>query len=159
MSGIQRSARLVAAMVLSVASAGCSVVRSATSDPGVDVSIVAVGAPRTQIEERLGSPVRAWSNDSGTAFRTYQYDAGREASFGDATGCAFMDVATVFLWELFIALDPEPAIREMRRITRRVVVSYGADGAVLGTFEEFAALPADGRVPPGTAPWTPVPPR
>lgn len=154
---MSRPAPFAAAAFLAVAAAGCSVVRSATSDPGVDLSIIEAGVPRAQIEERLGEPVHVWSNESGTAFRTYQYDAGREASVGDAVACVFMDVATVCLWELAMALDSK--LRDQRRITRRVVVSYAADGAALGAFEEFAVLPADGRVQPGSARWTPVPPR
>jgi hypothetical protein len=149
--------RRAAALALCASLSACAVVRAASSEPGVDVSIVAAGAPKSRIEERLGAPVRSWSNSAGTRFRTYQYDAGREASPGDAAALAFLDVTSAFLFELFIALDRTPAIENVHRIDRRVVVSYGADDAALGTFEEFAVLPADGRVPPGGKPWTPVP--
>jgi hypothetical protein len=150
---IRRIASLGAALSL----ASCSVVRAATSDPGADVSVLSVGTTRAKVESALGPSVHAWSNDSGTAFRTYRCDAGREGSALDVFAFGMMDVATMGLWELIVLLDPKPMA--IRRLDRRVVVSYGADDAVLGTFEEFAVLPKDGRVPPGGKPWTPVPSR
>lgn len=152
----RRPRSLLLALVLACAS--CSVIRLGSDEPGADISVVARGAQRTQVEGALGVPVREWRNANGVDFRTYEYDAGREGSIGDASAAAFLDVATVFLWELFFVLDPEPFLRG-RRSTGRVVVSYDADGVALGAFDEFAVLPADGRAPPGTATWTPAPRR
>lgn len=107
------------------------------------------GAARAAAEAILGSPVREWTSSAGVRYRTYEYDAGCPPRPGDAAALLFMNLATLGLWEVFMAVAKltkgEDPIKCHEHATERVVVAYDDQDLVLGIFDEFAELPADGR--------------
>lgn len=79
---------------------GCSVGMAMSGDNNPDLSQVAQGATRGEVEMQLGAPVKSSYNKNGARIDTYQYQIGNEPSAGRAMGHAAMDVLTFGVWEL-----------------------------------------------------------
>lgn len=123
--------------------AGCMAASALKGKQGVDVSAIKAGISKAEVEEILGPPVRHWKEPSGIGYCLYHYDAGVPKSVGDAAAHAYMDVATLGVWELFGALDALPEFR----ITEKMAISYDARGMVIGVFDrfnDFDELPLNG---------------
>ncbi|HLA82038.1 MAG TPA: hypothetical protein VJP78_10565 [Thermoleophilia bacterium] len=126
---------------------GCTAVRLATGGPGATVAPIHPGTARAAAEAVLGSPVREWTSPTGVRYATYQYDTGSRPNIPEAIAVALLDLISLGLIEYFERRDGNPTIgrNEARRTSARVVVSYDDRDVILGIFDEFAELPADGR--------------
>ena len=140
-------------MVVLVGSSGCTVVRLARGgDGGATVRPIQPGVPRTTAEAVLPAPVREWTS-AGVRFAVYEFDAGCPPRRGDAGAAAFMNLISLGLWEVYMGLprlwghDP---LACRAHATGRVILSYDDRDTVVGIFDEFAELPADGRSGPRT---------
>jgi hypothetical protein len=125
----------------------CSVARIAQYEVYVDTTGLQPGAARTEIENKLGPPVREWDARSGVHCASYEFVAGRLGSAADASAALFMDVATAGVWEGADSATHNSLSRNdvpVRRFVERVVVTYGADANALGFFDNYAKIPADG---------------
>lgn len=142
---------LVVSMLIVAAVPGCMVADTLRTEPGIDVSSIKSGVPRTEVEAIVGSPQRHWTTALGVRYSIYQYYAGiRRESAGVTAGIAFMDVISLGLFELFWAID-KPDTTRGREVYRLMAVSYDAEDLAIGVFPdigEFAWLPADGRPTP-----------
>lgn len=134
---------------------GCTVAQLAGSDQGTDLTAIQPGITRAQAEAVLGTALKEWKSAPGVIYRMYQYDAGRPPLIGDAVAFGIMDVISLGAIEAFAAYgnltdDPHSLKKYMdaRRTTARVVISYDERDIVLGVFDEFEELPADGRSGP-----------
>lgn len=131
---------------------GCAVSKPARGTPGIDLGSIRPGARRADVEAVVGSPARRWTTAAGVEYCIYNVDRGIPPNMADAAAIAFLDIATLGLWEVLEAFDPsEPKPGSPRR-TKKVAVSYDVAGIVLGVFMDvgdFDELPVDGRVPAG----------
>jgi hypothetical protein len=140
------SARWLLIALAVAGSYGCSTVYMATGDSGVDVTSVVAGASAVSVRNALGEPVREWRNDRDILFRLYEFDGGRAGHPGYALVSGLFSVASLGLWEILMTKVIENEKRTGIARTRiRMVVAYDRDDSVLGVFEEFDELPADGR--------------
>lgn len=139
---------LVVSMLIVAAVPGCMVADTLRTEPGIDVSSIKPGVPRAQVEAIVGSPRRQWTTALGVRYSIYQYYAGiRRESGGVVAGVVMMDVISLGLFELFMALD-RPDTTSGREVYRFMAVSYDAQDLAIGVFPdigEFAWLPSDGR--------------
>lgn len=131
---------LLFALVLS----GCAVAKIAEGRNGEDMSALKIGAPRTVVESQLGDPALEWKGDRGVTYAVYEFDRGVPPKPGLAAFGVFVDVATLGLFELLFAGADDDKIFGPSE-DGRVLVSYGPDFRILGLFNEFDALPPDGR--------------
>jgi len=140
---------LLVPVVLAGVGAGCSVAEMARDVAGIDTSPIAPGVGRGEVEARLGAPAKSWVSEHGVSYALYAFDIGIPPNSAAAAATLFMDVATAGLWELFWALDEDlrRGIEETdrQRETGWVLVSYDDQDVVLGLFDQYDALPADGR--------------
>jgi len=156
---LQQWTAVVVSILIIAAVPGCMVADTLHSEPGIDVSSVKPGVPRTQVEAIVGAPRKQWTTALGVRYSIYQYYAGiRRESAGVTAGIAFMDVISLGLFELFMAID-KPDTKRGREVYRFMAVSYDAQDLAIGVFPdigEFAWLPADGRpTPDGSIPRAP----
>ncbi len=133
--------------------AGCTVAQLAAGEEGADVTKIQPGLTRSEAEAVLGSSVKEWKSPAGVNYQTYQYDGGRPANTSDATAIALIDIMTLGIFEAVEAItaDNPHSFRkfmEKKRTTSRVVISYDEQDFILGVFDEFDELPADGRSGP-----------
>ena len=127
--------------------AGCTAVQLAAGDKGSDVTKIQPGITRPEAEAVLGSAIKEWKSPTGVIYRTYQYDGGRPTNMSDAIAVGLLDVMTLGIVEAVIAMGPDTM--EKKRTTSRVVISYDDHDVIIGVFDEFDELPADGR----SGPW------
>lgn len=126
---------------------GCTVITAASREKGVDPSAIQPGVSRVEAETILGNPIRQWTSETGVRYRLYTYDDGHRPDPGLAAVFMFMNGITLGLHEVFAVITPAGKIvtRDANRRTFvPVVVSYNEEEIVLGIFDEFANLPADG---------------
>jgi hypothetical protein len=136
---------LLIAMAIAAAN-GCSTVYMATGDKGADVTAVVPGASAQSVRDALGEPIREWRNERDVVFRLYEFDGGRAGHPGYALVSGLISVASLGLWEILMTKVIENEKRTGIGRTRiRLVVSYDREASVLGVFDEFDDLPADGR--------------
>jgi hypothetical protein len=140
-----RTARLRTGLLVGLIAglAGCSVADSMSGEPGVDVSLVTPGATHATVESKLGSPVRSWVSEHGVGYSLYQFDIGVPPNAWTTAANVVMDIATAGFWE--VAWETEEHLKQSDRKSGRVLVSFDEKGVVLGLFDEFDVLPADGR--------------
>lgn len=127
-----------------VTTPGCTAVMFAVGEKGVDLARLQPGATRAEVEALLGTSLRQWDTPMGVRHALYQYDAGRPPSAKWAAASVALNLVSMGLLEILVALhsSPEP------HVMGRLVVSYDSADVVLGVHDEFEALPADGRSPP-----------
>lgn len=135
------------ALLLVPFSTGCFAVKFATGEKGIDVTGIQPGVTRANAEAILSPPVREWTSSTGIRYTTYSYDAGRPPNMPEAVAAVIMDVISVGIFELIVAIK-EPKPWTLDHITGRVVISYDDRAVVLGIFDEFDELPPDGRSGP-----------
>jgi len=160
MRGLRRMKRslpqnTIALVFTVVLLSSCAVAKTARWKPSVDTADLQIGASRTVIEGRMGKPTHEWDLPSGVHCASYEFEAGRLGSRGDASMMAFMDVATAGLWEVIDEVTPH-ALSEnrapLRMYFRRVLVTYGDDELARGFFEPYALVPDNGVS--GPVRWT-----
>jgi len=116
---------------------GCTVVNVLKGKTGTDISTITVGISKIEVEEILGAPVGEWTTSSGSHYCIYSYDRGIPPSIGDATAHAFMDVASLGLWEFVFVINPDEEYSDIRLIKEQIAVSYNNDDVVVGVFDHF----------------------
>jgi hypothetical protein len=147
------SARLIQTLAFCLALlGGCMVTAALETEPGVDISSIAPGAAREQVEAIVGKPVKEWTALSGVHYCVYRYYGGKQPSHINATGRVFLDIATLGIGELIYLADAESAKRDREegKIFLLLAVSYDSQNIVIGAFPEFTqftVLPPDGRAP------------
>jgi hypothetical protein len=146
------SLRLIGAVVLCSLAllGGCSVTAALQTEPGVDVSSVAPGATREQVEAVVGKPVKEWTSALGVRYCVYQYYGGKQPSHSNASGRVLLNIASLGFLELLYQLDADTQKRDREegKVFPLMAVSYDAQSVVIGTFPgftQFTALPPDGR--------------
>ena len=117
---------------------GCSAADFATGRPGVDVSSLGPGVPRSEVEARLGAPVRSWTSTEGVHYSLYRFDKGMAAEPREFLKAVAVSVYTLGLFEILWA-NSKPGV------DTPVIVSYDANDKVLGFFDEEETLSIDGR--------------
>jgi hypothetical protein len=123
---------------------GCFAVKLAKGEKGTDVTGIQPGVTQANAEAILGHPVRKWTSSTGIRYTTYYYDAGLPPNMPDAAAAVIVDLITVGIFELVVAInEPKPWILDHH--TDVVVISYDNRAVVLGIFDEFDELPPDGR--------------
>lgn len=153
----RRLRALPAALLILGALPGCTPAKLWRGEPGADVTVLVPGAARARIESACGPPIRTSPANAGVAWCLYEIDGGRPPDPVRACACALVDLMTLCLLET--SDEWRAAATAGHGVTFPVIVSYDGAGTALGTFEQFAVLPPDGRVPAGAEPWTPVPRR
>jgi hypothetical protein len=133
---------------------GCFAVKLVKGEKGADVTGIQPGVTRANAEAILGPPVRKWTSSTGIRYTTYYYDAGLPPNMADAAGAVLMDLMTVGIFELVVAINKKPWILD--HIVDGVVISYDNRDVVLGILDEFDELPPDGRSGPRR--WERAPP-
>ncbi len=123
--------------------AGCTVQRAANGIPGVDTSSLRTGASREDVEKLLGPPLQEWQSIQGVKFGLYEF-AGPSDTATDTTFYLLMDVISLGFVEVIQSL---PAAGEpvLTRTKIRMIISFDANGRVLGRFGEHDQLPPDGK--------------
>jgi hypothetical protein len=117
------------------AAAGCSVGLALHGEEQPDLSVVKVGAERSQIEAQLGPPETEAPLAAGRTRSTYLYEVGNESSAGRAAVHAGMDILTFGIWELV-----GTPLEAMQGEEMQLVVTYDASGKA----EAFDLAEADG---------------
>lgn len=146
-----RAVLVCALLSLSIPLIGaCAASKALERTPGIDLSVIKVGATRQQVEAVVGEPQREWTTRTGVRYCLYRYDAGIEPSAGGAGFVVLMDIISLGLYEAIYAVSPEKIdVREERKWLL-LAVSYDSQGTVMGVFRnigQFDNLPEDGRVP------------
>jgi hypothetical protein len=147
---------LLSILALASICARCTVAQLASGEKGIDVTKIQPGLTRSEAEAVLGPSIKKWKSPSGVTYRIYQYDSGRPPNVSDAAGAALMDIMTLGLLEVFMALQQSMGQSQIlwkdymdkQRTTGRVVISYDDQDVILGVFDEFEELPTDGRSGP-----------
>lgn len=131
---------LLLALAGAVSLSGCTVGRAVVGEPGADLKPVAEAATRQRIEELLGSSIREWDTGAGVRYAVYRYDAGQLPSLTGATAHAFMDVATLGVWEVVMLLAAgDPAARHT---IKQAAIGYDAQDRVLCVVPDMGDLDA-----------------
>jgi hypothetical protein len=78
---------------------GCSVGMAMHGQKEPDLSVVRIGACRSEVELQLGSPKQSVSLEDGQRVDVYEYEFGNEPSAGRAIAHGTLDVLTLGLWE------------------------------------------------------------
>lgn len=141
-----RSVLLVLLTTLFIA--GCSIPAALKGRPGADTSVVAKGSMRDDIEEAIGTPEREWQSIEGVTYCFYEFDGGIKPFSGRAIGWSLYDIATFGGLELAAAIDGNDTFTDPDSLLgadrASLIISYDAEGAVLGVFNEGDQLPPDG---------------
>ena len=133
---------------------GCTVIKSVSRVKGVDPTPIQPGVTRIEAETVLGEPIRQWISEAGVRYRLYRYDDGHRPDLGIAGVFIFLNAITLGLHEVFAVVTPAGTTLRAdmnRRTFVPVILSYNEADIILGIFDEFAALPADGIS--GTREW------
>lgn len=148
------------AVLLVAALSGCAVARLATGVDAPDRSALRPGISKTEAEVLLGEPQRSWKTDRGIEYAVYRIYIGAKPQPGLAALTFIIDVGLAGMMEIFAAmaesrckdLHPEEDLKYQECVGRfyesepvNLLVSYDAQGTVLGLFNEFDELPPDGR--------------
>ena len=129
---------LLVAALLVVLGTGCSAVELAKGRPFIDLSSLAPGVPRAEIEARLGAPEQSWISAEGVRYSLYAFGTGVHPAPTEAVRAAMLDIYYLVLPELL--RTPNINADEFR-----VVVSYDANDVALGLFDEHETMPTDGH--------------
>jgi hypothetical protein len=127
---------------------GCAVATAAHGIEGADISAVRVGVTRSEVELRLGSPVRQWTTPSAIEYRMYRYDAGVPGSSANATAMVLGEISTLGLLELILRIPPQSQASTDPSRMRNVAVAYDQSGIVVGVFVDVGdleQLPENGK--------------
>jgi hypothetical protein len=124
--------------------AGCSIIRTAQTEPGANLERVQPGISRAELEGILGEPIRSWRSSLGVMYCLYEYDSGRPGSGTEAAAALLANLMTMGLFELIALIEPEAFYAHHRG---RIIISFDENNMVLGAFGEFDELPPDGRPP------------
>ena len=136
---------LLALLVLAAMTGGCSVQQALTAQPGTDLSVLAPGAARSQVEYVLGPPIKTLRTRGGVVYSTYYIRSGTEQRTDLALANAGLDVVTLGLWEL---VHRRQGYLENRPRSEVMAVTYDDADRVIDLFPDFnyiAEMPADGR--------------
>jgi hypothetical protein len=101
----------------------CSVGMAVSGEENPDLSVVAEGCSRVEIERELGAPQSVRELEGGDLECQYRYEIGDEPSAARAAGHATLDVLTIGLWEL-VGTPTELSQGDEFELT----VVYGSDG-------------------------------
>ncbi len=140
--------RLVLLGLIAQVASACSVGLALEGEKQPDLSVLKVGAEKTQIEAQLGRPESEATLADGRTQSTYVYEVGNEPSGGRAAVHAGMDVLTLGVWELV-----GTPLEAMQGDETRLVVTYDATGKAesfdVSEPEESDASPAPPPPPSG----------
>lgn len=132
---------------LAVCTSGCSVlIAQSTDDPSTVLDRPEVR--RSEVESRLGNPVRTSGEGTSSAVCDYEYTFKPGASTADATGLASLQTnSDQFLLGVTLRLLAEPVLigaalvdKQVDRQPGRATVAYASDGRMLwwqGTRSNF----------------------
>jgi hypothetical protein len=136
--------RILPSLVAVVVLSSCAAVRMARGTKGIDLSAIQTGRPCDAVSTTLGPPERTWTADEVT-FSLYVIDKGKPPNSGDAAAIAFLDLISLGGMEMFYGFDEDWPSKDYGRTKRKGIVACGREGVIRGLFDEFDALPADGR--------------
>jgi hypothetical protein len=142
--GLRRVTVVCAVLAASMTSA-CSVRQALESQPGTDLSKIAPGASRGQVESVLGEPIKTLKTAEGVLYRTYFFREPTPPRGDLALANAGLVVVTFGMWEI---VRTKSGYLENRPRGNVLAVTYDGGDKVLDVFPDFNTLPAlppDGR--------------
>ena len=128
--GANRPIQWIAAALLALQLAGCSVGMAISGKREPRLELLHVGMARQQVEGILGQPVETAQTKDGYHTAVFVYTRGDEPSGGRAIFNFFMDVITLLIWEI-----PATATEASRGEERRYPVVYDSEGQVVALNE------------------------
>jgi hypothetical protein len=147
MTGLSKPAAwLVQCMTALALLQACAIGSALSTQKGADISGIAPGAPRSEVERLVGAPQREWTTAAGVRYRLYSRLGDAPPDAGVAAAWAGMDIVTLGIIEMVPLFAKQNAYE--RRHPHPMAVSYDKDDRVIGVFPngtEFDELPADGR--------------
>jgi hypothetical protein len=144
----RRAARLILAVIVATLLGACAVGGALGTQKGTDVSSIAPGIPRSEVERQLGAPQREWTTSMGAHYCLYSRLGDAPPDAGVAAAWLGMDIVTMGITEMVPLFTKQNAYE--RRRQHPMAVAYDKDDHVIGVFPnatEFDELPADGRTP------------
>jgi len=141
-----RAMRLLFCMALVAALDACGVGNALAPQKGTDISAIAPGVPRKEVETQIGTPLKEWTTSAGAHYCIYSRLGDAAPNAGVAATWVAMDVVTIGITEM-VGVIVGHGIYE-RRHQELMAVAYDRDDQVIGVFPhatEFEALPEDGR--------------
>lgn len=139
---------LVSGALLALWLGGCSSAYMLTGSPGTNTASIGPGTTSQVVESTLGKQQKEWRNGHGVIFRLYEFSGGRPSYPGYALLMGVAAVGTLGVLEVVGSNAVDNDKRHGRdTIPVRMIVSFDQSDIVLGVFEEFDYLPADGRKP------------
>ncbi len=128
--GMIRRIQWIPAVLLILQLAGCSVGMAISGKQEPRLDLLHVGMARQHVEGILGHPVETAPTKDGYQTAVYVYTRGDEPSAGRAIFNLFMDVITLFFWEI-----PATAAEASRGEQRRYPVVYDSEDRVVALNE------------------------
>ena len=139
-------------MLLAGGLGGCSAIYY-LGEEGTNLTDIKADATVSQVDAKLGPPIREWKNERAVTFRLYSYDAGTPADYPKSLTMGLIGLGTMGVTELLFALEkPTPHnrlnafYRPRVRLWARMIVAFDANGVMIGLFQEFDYLPPAGRL-------------
>ncbi len=87
-------------IAVTLAQTGCSVGMALSGKKDPDLSVLKVGANRSEVELQLGAPIKVAGGENNSTVAVYEYEIGNQPSAGRAVAHGAMDVLTLGLWEV-----------------------------------------------------------
>ncbi|HVM79066.1 MAG TPA: hypothetical protein VMU06_08595 [Stellaceae bacterium] len=138
--------RFVFCAVLLAMLDACAVGHALAPQQGTDISGIAPGVPRDEVEAQIGAPLKEWTTSAGAHYCIYARLGDAAPDAGLAATWVAADVMTMGITEMVGAIVGHGFYE--RRHQQLMAVSYDRDGRVIGLFAhatEFDSLPADGH--------------
>lgn len=132
-----KSKLLSCALGCSLFLSGCSVVMAAHQAEDIDVSKIAAGTPRAEVETVLSNTIEEGGKRSGKTV-TYQFFTNDEKSYGRAAVYGLLDLATVGFAEIATT-----SIEALQGDKHLVVVEYDSNGKLISLKETVEKAPLE----------------
>lgn len=123
---------------------GCVAVKLAVGKGGQDMSAIRPGITRGELETHLGAPVHSWVSETGIPYADYRFNRGVAPRPDMGALAVVVDALSVGIFELLFVNASDKRVYGPDEFGH-LIVSFDADGRVIGLFDRFARLPPNGR--------------
>jgi hypothetical protein len=120
------NARTSLALYLMLTLSGCSIAMAMSGNPEPNFDAFDVGSTRKQVEIQLGTPASSRPLENGNREDIYRYQMGNSPNGARAWMNFYIDLGTIFLWEV-----PGTIIEAMQGREEESQIVYGADDRVI----------------------------
>lgn len=114
------------ALYLMLTLSGCSIAMAMSGNPEPNFDAFDVGSTRKQVEIQLGTPASSRPLENGNREDIYRYQMGNSPNGARAWMNFYIDLGTIFLWEV-----PGTIIEAMQGREEESQIVYGADDRVI----------------------------